>query len=261
MGRSAPKVAAPFRRLFFDIETSPNVGLFWRPGRQISIGHENIIKERAIICVAWRWQGAKVTRCVTWDEQQNDRALLERFVGVMHTADEIVGHNSDRFDTPWIRTRCLVHGIPMSPEFVSIDTLKAARGRFRFNSNRLDYIARFLDEGGKKPTSFGLWKSILLDNDAAALRKMVDYCKHDVVILERVYEKMAPYLLVKTHRGAHKSLSACPECGSMDTIVNKRRVSAAGHRKVQYSCNACGKYHSIAESRYEKAKEGVRQHA
>jgi hypothetical protein len=37
------------KRLFFDIETSPNIGLFWSAGFKLNIAPENIIKERAII--------------------------------------------------------------------------------------------------------------------------------------------------------------------------------------------------------------------
>jgi transposase-like protein len=83
---------------------------------------------------------------------------------------------------------------------------------------------------------------------------MVAYCKHDVRLLEQVWERLAPYLPVKTHRAAHVSLSACPECSSQNTIVSKHKTTAAGHRKVQYQCKDCGKYHSIAASRYDKAK-------
>jgi DNA polymerase elongation subunit (family B) len=229
--------------------------LAWGPGRKVNIPHENIIRERAVICIAWKWEGQQRTYCRTWDGRQNDKALLAEFVEVMHSADEIVAHNADRFDTPWIRTRCLYHNIPMSPEFVSLDTLKAARSGFRFNSNRLDYLARFLLKDQKQHAGFDLWRRILLDKDEAALRKMVEYCKHDVRLLEQVYERLAPFIKAKTHRGAHRSLSACPECESRNTQINKRRVTAAGHWRVQYRCNDCGKYHSIAETRYLKAKE------
>jgi uncharacterized protein YprB with RNaseH-like and TPR domain len=240
--------------LFFDIETSPNIGLFWNPGHKISISHENIIRERAIICIAWKWEGQKAIHCLTWNTRQNDKAMLKEFVGVMHKATEIVAHNGDRFDTPWIRTRCLYHGIPMSPDFVSIDTLKAARAKFRFNSNRLDYVARFLAGDQKRPTGFGLWKRVLLDKDPTALRKMVGYCKHDVKLLEEVYQKLAPYLPAKTHRAAYVSLSACPECGSQKTCISRHRTTASGYRQVQYNCRDCGKYHSMSETRWLKSK-------
>lgn len=244
-------VAPTVKRLFFDIETSPNIGLFWSPGYKVSISYENIIKERAIICIAWKWAGDSKVNALHWDKDQNDKEMLNEFVKVLEEADEIVAHNGDNFDIKWMRTRCLIHGIPVSPNFVTQDTLKLARGKFRFNSNRLDYIADFLGFGNKKPTGFDLWKAVLLDKDPKAMKKMLDYCKHDVVLLEKVWEKLMTYVPAKTSVAVNAS--QCPECGSSNTIINKRRVTAAGYKKVQFRCQDCGKYHTTAESRFIKA--------
>ena len=45
------------KRLFFDIETSPNIGLFWTAGYKLNISPDSIIKERAIICICYKWAG------------------------------------------------------------------------------------------------------------------------------------------------------------------------------------------------------------
>ena len=240
----------PHKRLFFDIETSPNIGFFWQPGYKLNISHENIIRERAIICIAWKWAGKKRVYCSAWDENQCDKKLLQEFIAVMHEADEIVTQNGDQFDTPWIRTRALKHGILMSPEFVSLDTLKAARSKFNFNSNQLNYIARYLEIGQKKPTDFGLWKAITLDNDKKALKTMVNYCKHDVKLLEQVWDRMNSYLPAKFDRGA--TTRSCPECASNWVVIVKHKVTAAGYRRVQFQCRDCGKYHTVATSKWEK---------
>jgi len=225
--------------------------LVWATGKQY-VGPDNITKAHGIICIAWKWAGAKVTRCLTWDEQRCDRTMLEEFVAVMHSADEVVTHNGDRFDTPWIRTRCVLHGIPMSPDFVSIDTLKASRSKLRFPmGNRLDSIARFLDLGRKMPTGFELWKRVL-GGDPAAKRKMVAYCKHDVALLEAVWERLMPYLPAKMNRALHRD--ECPECGSASVIVCKHRVTAQGYAKVQFQCKDCGKFHTVAKSRFNSGE-------
>ena len=116
--------------------------------------------------------------------------MLQEFIKVANEADEMVGHNGDKFDLTWIRTRCLFHGIEMFPKYATIDTLKQARSKFKFNSNRLDYIASFLGIGKKIETKFGLWKSILLDKDKEAMKLMIEYCKGDVKLLEEVFLKM-----------------------------------------------------------------------
>jgi len=68
-----------------------------------------------------------------------------------------------------------------------------ARNMFKFNSNRLDYIAQYLGVGGKTSTSYDLWKDIVLKNDKKAMNTMVLYCKNDVEILQKVHEKLLKY--------------------------------------------------------------------
>ena len=42
------------KRLFFDIETSFNIGFFWRAGYKQVITPEQIIHERKVICVSYK---------------------------------------------------------------------------------------------------------------------------------------------------------------------------------------------------------------
>lgn len=165
------------KRLFFDIETSPNIGFFWQAGYDLKVTHECIIEERAIICVCWKWAGQAKVHSLQWDGDQSDKALLKAFMPTLLEADEAIGHNGDRFDIPWLRTRCLFYDIPFPPQITTIDTLKAARGKFNFNSNKLDYIGKYLGLGGKAPTGgFDTWKDIKLKNCPKAMVRMVKYC-------------------------------------------------------------------------------------
>ena len=237
------------KRLFFDIETSPNIGLFWTAGYKLNIGHDNIIKERAIICICYKWAGEKEVHSLTWDNKQNDKSLLEKFVKIANEADELVGHNGDKYDLAWVRTRCLYHDISLFPSYTTIDTLKYARSKFKFNSNKLDYIAQFLGLGSKISTGFNLWKDIVLNNDKKAMEQMVTYCKGDVVLLEKVYNKLAPHFPEKTHTSEDKA--DCPTCGSNKWSFSKRRMSAVGTTRVQMQCKKCGRYHTVSEKTYE----------
>lgn len=163
------------RRLFFDIETSPNIGLFWEAGYKKNIDVSNIIQERAIICICYKWEEEKEVYSLNWDAKQNDKTMLQKFILVANQANELVGHNGDKFDLAWIRTRCLFHHIEMFPKYTTIDTLKVARSKFRFNSNRLNYIADFLGLGQKIKTEYSLWKDILLKKDKVAMDNMIKY--------------------------------------------------------------------------------------
>jgi DNA polymerase elongation subunit (family B) len=234
------------RRLYFDIEVSANVGLFWQTGYKLQIGTENIIKERAIICICYKWEDDNDVYYLQWDSKQDDKKLLQEFINVANTADELVGHNGDKFDLAWIRTRCLFHNIQMFPSYNTIDTLKVARSKFRFNSNRLDYIGKFLGLGQKNHTNFDLWKDIMLKNCKKSMNTMIDYCIQDVVLLEKVHKALNNHIPSKTHYGVifGQDRGSCPECGSDDIVINKRRTTATGVKKIQFICKTCFKMHT-----------------
>lgn len=234
------------KRLFFDIETSPNIGLFWEAGFKKNIDYSNIIQERAIICICYKWEDEKEVYSLNWDSKQNDKTMLEKFVEVANTATELVGHNGDKFDLAWIRTRCLFHNISMFPTYTTIDTLKIARSKFKFNSNRLNYIADFLGIGQKIKTEFGLWKDILLNKDKKAMEDMIKYCKKDVILLEKVFKALNTHIEAKSHYGVlfGQYKGTCPECGSDDLVSVGKRTTATGVVKLRYQCKTCNKYHS-----------------
>jgi len=243
---SLKQVRTNRKRLFFDIETSPNIGLFWEAGYKKNIDYSNIIKERAIICICYKWEDSKEVGFLTWDSKQCDKKMLQKFIGVANTADELVGHNGDKFDLAWIRTRCLFHRIDMFPTYTTIDTLKVSRNKFRFNSNKLDYIAKYLGMGEKIKTEFALWKAIVLNKDKDAMTKMVKYCQQDVKLLENVYKELSLHISPKTHYGVifGGDRSCCPECGSEDLVRAGLRYSATGVKKVQVKCKTCNKMHT-----------------
>jgi len=234
------------KRLYFDIETSPNIGFFWTAGFKLNISTESIIKERAIICICYKWEEDKVTHSLNWDSKQNDKKMLQEFIKVANEADELVGHNGDKFDLAWIRTRCLFHRIDMFPTYTTIDTLKVARSKFKFNSNKLNYIAKYLGIGQKIHTEYDLWKDIVLNKDKDAMDKMIKYCKMDVILLEKVHKELSLHIPAKTHYGVifGGDRGSCPECGSDDLVRNNKRVTATGVVKVQMRCNTCGKFHT-----------------
>lgn len=243
-----------FKRLFFDIEVSPNIVFSWNVGYEVNLGYQNIIKERAVICICYKYEGNPKVYSLSWNKG-DDKEMLKKFAVILNTADEVIGHNGDKFDIKWVRTRCVYHGISITPYIKSIDTLKESRGKFKFNSNKLDYIAQFLGLGKKLETNYDLWKDIVLKNSKKALNTMVTYCKQDVLLLEQVFQKINSYIPVKTNAASQFSRSAitCPECLCEETVINKHRISAAGTRTTVLQCKGCHKYFSIPQAKYTKA--------
>lgn len=240
------------KRLFFDIETSPNIVLSWRTGYKLNIGHDSILQERGIICICYKWENEKEVYALTWDKKQNDKKMLQEFIKVAKSADQLIAHNGDRFDIKWVQTRCLYHRIPSFPKYQTLDTLKVAKSHFYFNSNRLDYIARFLGFDGKSDMSYSDWKEILLDKSQEAMDKMVAYCKKDVTLLEDVYKELAKYTEPKIHTGVLEGGEkwSCGHCGSEDVYCNKTKVTKMGTIRREMHCKSCGGYSTISNKSY-----------
>jgi hypothetical protein len=240
------------KRLFFDIETSPNVVYSWRIGYNLTLTPDNIIYERKIICISYKWEDSEKIYSLKWDKNQCDKQMLIDFIKQANQADELIAHNGDRFDIKWIRTRCIFHRIPMFPQYKTLDTLKKAKNGFNFNSNKLDYIAQFLGVGAKvKHSGFDMWKKVM-KNDPEAMDEMVNYCEGDIIVLEDVYFTMQNYIKTNTHNGViNNNLKySCPSCGSEHSELLKNNVTAMGTIKRLMECNDCDYNFEISNSSY-----------
>ena len=239
------------KRLFFDIETSPCLGWFWRPGWKVRLSYDNIIEHAKIICISYKWENEDKVQTLVWDKDKDDGKMIKKFIKVMNSADEIIAHNGDRFDLKWIRSRALTHGINSVPRWASFDTLKSVRANIQLPSNRLGDIGRYFGLSEKIKTDPDLWKNIVF-GDSSRMQEMIDYCEQDVILLEQVYQKVKGVVPLKTHVGVTgmREKWSCPACGSQKVVVKSHTncTSATGVRKHQMHCKEkeCGRYYHIS---------------
>lgn len=233
--------------LLWDIETTQNVVAVFQLRKNDYIHPDNIIRERYIVCGAWKTLGDARIRTVSVlddatrykKDPHDDRHVVETLHKTVAGADVIVAHNGDAFDFKWLNARALKHGLPKLPPIKSIDTLKIARQHFLFNNNRLDYLGQFLGVGKKLPSHHGLWLRIL-QGDPKAVKEMVAYNKGDIALLEAVFEKLRPFVTESMNRHLFgEGHTACPRCGSAK--IQARGLQRAVTRAYQrYQCLACG---------------------
>lgn len=240
--------------LIYDIETSPNIGWFWSAGFKKNISHNQIIKERAIICVSYKWLGESQVYNLTWDNDQNDKFLIEQFVEVLNEADLIVAHNGDNFDLKWIKTRALYHRIPMLPKYNQFDTLKLAKAKLYLNSNKLDYISKFLGHEGKIKTDIDLWLDIIFKKDKIALNQMLEYCDEDVRQLENVYNELKYLDNPKLHLGVlnGETKQTSPITGSVNIKHIKVVTTNRGTIKHIMQDKDTNRYFEMSDTNYKK---------
>lgn len=246
------------KRLFYDIETSYNIVKSWRIGFNINLNMEDIIQERAIITIAYKWEGEEDVTVLSWDKGC-DKKIIEDFVKVMSEADELVGHNVDRYDTKFIMARALKHNISVLPKYQSTDTLKLAKKHFMLNSNKLDYIAQYLGIGHKtKHRGLEMWDDIILRNDSKALEEMIEYNVQDVFLTEQVYHKLMEYSLPKVNHASKQTGNkhTCPQCGSDHAELHKTYISSTGTKTRLMNCLNCSTNFTINNTNYTKFYEG-----
>ena len=216
--------------LIYDIETSYNIGKFWRAGYNLNINPGDIIHERAIICISYKWLGEEQVYSLTWDKNQCDKFLLEQFIPILDEADMIVAHNGDRYDLKFIKTRALKHNLKMLINYKQFDTLKVAKAKFMFNSNKLDYISKFLGAEGKISTEMKLWDDIILRKCPKAMIEMLTYCEEDVRQLEIVYNALVSWENPKFHIGVMNGSTkqTSPITGNVNIEQVKQMVTNSG---------------------------------
>ncbi len=233
------------RILLYDIETSLQPVAVFQLRNQDWINPDNILAERHLVSIAWKWLGDKKIHTVSLlddperfeNDPHDDKFVVERFHEILMEADAVVTHNGESFDFKYLKTRMLFHGLPVLPPIASIDTYKVAKSQFNFNSNRLNYIGQFLKLGKKIETSHGLWLRVLA-GDAKAIKEMTTYNKQDVNLLEKVFLKLRPYIPNHINRELFGG-TGCPRCGS--TKTQSRGVQHAITRTYQrFCCNGCG---------------------
>jgi ribosomal protein L32 len=205
-----------------------------------------------VMCFAAKW---KDTDELFYDSVKKSGAkrMLKRIHKLLDEADVVVHFNGSRFDIPVLNKEFLLYGLYPPATYKQVDLLRVARAKFKFPSNKLDYLAKVLGFGGKyKHAGHELWVRCLA-GDLDAWAEMEKYNKHDVVLLEAVYHRLLPWIPNHPNYALYSPQGAevCPNCGSEH--LTKRGFSYSAASKYQrYQCKGCG-----AWSRSKNAEKGI----
>jgi len=237
--------------LIFDLETSFNVLYTFGLTHNDYIPPENIVQERYIFCVSYKWFGeSKIHTISILDDKKrfkkdiaDDTYVVNEFYKVLEQADALVAHNLVNFDEKMFAGRMLFHGLPPLPKVKKYDTLKMVKKYFRLNSNKLDYVSQYLGHKGKLENPKGLWHDCM-KGDVKALKHMAKYNRQDIDALELVFTKLMPY--VKDHQlnaGMFLSGARCPNptCGSTDLQWRGWNYTRTGKFR-RCVCKNCGSW-------------------
>lgn len=231
--------------LLFDIEITPSLGYTWGKYQQDVIEFN---KDWYFLCFAYKWLGSQQVRACSLPDfplykkdKENDYELIKKLWELFDKAEIICGHNCDEFDIKKANARFAVHGLKPPTPFKSIDTLKIAKRHFQFTSNKLGDLAKHFGLGQKLNTGgFELWRGCMI-GDKKSWKKMVEYNKQDVVLLEKLYRLFQPWAVAHPNLNIYGEKNDCPGCGS--PRMWRRGFDVTRVSKCQkYQCQDCGRW-------------------
>jgi hypothetical protein len=248
--------------LLFDIENSPNTAYIWGLWQETT-SSEMVEMPWFMLCWAAKWLGEKkIYSSALVDFPKNykknsedDKMILQTLWNLLDEADIVIAHNGKSFDVRKANARFVMNRMPPPSPYKVVDTLLEARKYFFFTSNKLNDLGKYLGCGEKVETGgFKLWKQCMA-GDLKAWERMVRYCKNDVVLLEKIYLKLRPYMATHPNINIYTDNNSpqCPKCASKN--VKKEGFAYTDVSKYQrYSCLDCKGWFRGRENLRKKIK-------
>jgi DNA polymerase elongation subunit (family B) len=225
--------------LLLDIETSPNTAHVWGLWQQ-NVSLNQLLESSYTMCYSAKWLGEKQ---IYFDSVQKStsQSMLEGIHGLLEDADAVVHYNGTKFDMPTLNKEFLVHNMTPPPPVKQIDLLRVVKSQFRFPSNKLDYVAQRLGLGQKNHhEGHTLWIKCMA-GDKKAWKVMEEYNIQDVILLEKLYKKLLPWIKTPLNLTVMKDRDGflCPTCGKPGLISKGYRYTTTGAYQ-RYQCKSCG---------------------
>lgn len=206
--------------MIVDIEVTPDLGYVWEKYETNVLSY---YKYGQLLSFSCKWYGENTTHMFSL-RNMSEKQLVKKLWFFLDEADIAIAHNGNAYDFKKANAYFLKHNFSAPSPYKTIDTKLVAKRYFKFVSNKLDDLGDYLGIGRKAQTGgFDLWLACMA-RDNKAFKKMEEYNKQDVVLLEKVYEKMLPYMNNHPNIGLMNGLIlACPNCGSEH--IQKRGIA------------------------------------
>jgi hypothetical protein len=237
--------------LIFDIETSPLISYTWGIWDQ-TVGLNQIKEDWYVLAWSAKWLDDAPSKIMYKDQRgekkiSDDKKLMEGIWALLDEADIVVTQNGKAFDVKKLNARFILHGMRPPSGYRHIDTKVLAKKYFAFTSNKLEYMTdklctKYKKLSHKKFPGFSLWTECLAGNEEA-WKEMEKYNKYDVLSLEELYKKMAPWDNSINFGVYNDKIEQKCSCGSEKELYKKGFAYTANGKFQRYLCLDCGKQH------------------
>jgi len=225
--------------LTLDIESKPHLSYHWSMWDQ-NIYADQVKEYGGMLCVAAKWLGDdKIDFLSEWGDGREE--MICGVYDLLEEADIVVTYNGDKYDIKRMNNEFLDLGFPPPAPYKSVDLIKANRQRFDLPSRKLDFIAGYVADDHKiENTGWKLWRAVL-DGDIESRKLMEEYNRQDVVVTEKVYTAILPWIPNHPHLGMYTgNVACCPWCGN-DTFRTAEKTNKAGVQAYPLrQCTKCG---------------------
>jgi len=228
------------RILILDIETKPNLAYVWGLWNQ-NVGINQIAETGSVISFAAKWYDSKQVLFYS-DFHDGHSEMIRQAWQLIDDADAVVHYNGKSFDMKHLNAEFVVEGLAPPSPHTDIDLLSTVKQRFRFPSNKLQFVSQQLGLGSKvQHDGFDLWLACMR-NEEKAWNIMRRYNKQDVVLTETLYKRLLPWMKSHPNRTViDEHEAACTRCASKD--YQRRGYQITATTKYQrYQCNTCKSY-------------------
>lgn len=224
--------------LLLDIESAPHVTHTWGLFDQ-NIGISQIMAPGHMLCWSAKWLGSKEIAFA--GKLREPKRMVRKIHALMDEADVLVHYNGTRYDVPCINREFVLAGLEPPSPFRQVDLLRTVRSQFKFASNKLDYVCQQLGLGNKeRHAGHEMWVRAML-GDTAARADLERYNRGDVVLLEKLYNYLRPWIKNHPNYASYNrpGVAVCPTCGS-GNLVRKGWHYTVANRYPRYRCVDCG---------------------
>ena len=237
--KKRPKILA------IDIETAPHTAYVWGLFKQ-TVPISRLVDTGRVMCFAWKWLREQGGVQFASEAMYSRDVLLKRAHDLLDEADIVVTYNGKKFDIPTLNKEFFEHGYAPPAPYKQVDLYRTARSQFRFASNKMDHLAHELGIKTKiRHQGFDLWVQCM-EKDPKAWKTMERYNKRDVLILDKLYNLMLPWIkdhpnVNLFHDDPEKHLLSCPSCGS-DKVQSRGFATSKSFKYRRFQCTSCGSW-------------------